>query len=177
MKNTTAATRYAKALLDLAIEQKKLDAVQGDMNFFLETCKDSRDMELLLSSPVVGIDKKITIISLVFEQFEELTHAFMKLIIRNRRENILIEIAEAFDKLAKTHKGIFPLTLVSATELSASSKEQILSKVSALIHGTPEVTELIDESLIGGFIVKMGDTQIDASVKSQLNNLKQTLIN
>lgn len=175
MKNTAAASRYAKALLELAVEQKKVDSVEGDMNFFSQAVQGSHDLELLLASPIVKSDKKISIFEKAFEQFEELTMTFMKLIIKNRREDILPEIADAFESQVKAYKGISPVTIVSARTLDPATKEMILNKISGLISGTPEVTEKIDESLIGGFVVRMGDTQVDASVASQLNNLKQRL--
>lgn len=175
MKNTAAASRYAKALLELAVEQNKVDSVAGDMNYFAQAVQGSHDLELLLASPIINSDKKISIFEKVFEQFEELTMAFMRLIIKNRREDILPVIAASFDSQVKDHKGISPVTIVSAKTLDPSTKDLILSKVSGLISGTPEVTEQIDESLIGGFVVKLGDRQLDASVVSQLNNLKQRL--
>ena len=85
------------------------------------------------------------------------------------------QIAEAFIALVKEHKGIVPVSLISARPLDAKTKEMITSKVQAMVSGQLEIEEKIDESIIGGFIVRMGDTQIDASVASQFNNLKQRL--
>ncbi len=75
----------------------------------------------------------------------------------------------------KAGKGIVPITLISAIALNDATKKEILEKAQASIKGTLEVTELVDESLIGGFIIRMEDKQIDASVASQINNLKQRL--
>lgn len=175
MKSTKVAARYAKALLELAVEQKKVDSVLGDMQFLLQVSNDSRDFELLIASPIVKADKKNGIFKLIFEQFEELTMSFVELITKNGREYLLPAIARAFEAQVKTHKGIVPMTLVSAAPLEASTKEAILAKVQSGITGNLEVEEVIDEGLIGGFMVKMGDVQIDASVASQFNNLKQRL--
>ncbi|MBL4862701.1 MAG: ATP synthase F1 subunit delta [Crocinitomicaceae bacterium] len=175
MKSTKVASRYAKALLELAIEQKKVDSVLGDMNFLLHTNNETRDFELLILSPIVHADKKISIFQIVFEQFEEMTMSFVKLITNNGREGMLPKIAEEFVAQVKELKGIVPLTLISAKPLDASTKDKILEKVQVSVKGTLEVTEEIDESLIGGFVVRMGDTQIDASVLRQFNNLKQRL--
>ena len=84
-------------------------------------------------------------------------------------------ISVEFEAQVKAYKGIVPITLVSAIPLEASTKEAILAKVRGSVKGTLEVTEEIDPSIIGGFLVKMGDTRIDASVSSQLNKLKQRL--
>jgi len=175
MKNTKVAARYARALLDLAIEQKNLDSVLGDMQVFSATVKDSRDFELLLSSPIVKADKKIEIFKLAFEPFEKTTQEFMALITNNGREAMLGDIAEAFEAQVKEHRGIVPMTITSATALDASTRDAIIAKVQSSVEGKLEVEEKVDESLIGGFVVRMGDQRIDASVASQLNNLKQRL--
>lgn len=175
MKGTKVAGRYAKALLELAIEQNKVDSVSGDMAFLAQTSAESRDFELLISSPIIHADKKIAIFEKVFEQFETVTMAFVRLITKNGREGMLPAIAEAFSAQVKEHKGIVPITLVSAAPLNAATKEALLARVQQGVKGTLEVTEKIDESLIGGFVVRMGDMQIDASVSSQFNNLKQRL--
>ena len=175
MKSTKVAARYAKALLELAIEQKNVDSVLGDMQFLLQVNNDARDFELLIASPVVKADKKMEIFKLVFEQFEGLSMSFIELITKKRRESYLPAIAEAFEAQVKEYKGIVPMTLVSAAPLDETTKDAIVAKVQSGVKGTLEITEEIDTELIGGFVVKMGDVQIDASVSSQFNNLKQRL--
>jgi len=175
MKSTKAASRYAKALLEIAIDQKKIDSILGDMNFLAKVCDDSRDFELLLSSPIVKSDKKIEIFNAIFEQFEAESTNFIKLITTNRRENMLPAIAASFQELVNEHRGIVPVTIVTATNLDEATKDAILAKVKASVEGELQVTEEIDESLIGGFLVKMGDIQLDATVSNQFNNLKQRL--
>ena len=175
MKSSKVASRYAKSLLEIAIEQKNIDSVLGDMMFLLEINNQSKDLELLIQSPIVKADKKIEIFEKIFEQFEEVSKSFVRLITKNGRENLLPEIATSFDALVKEHKGIVPVTLISAKKLDDQTKKSILDKVSSSVEGTIEVNEMLDESLIGGFVVRMGDTQIDASISSQFNNLKQRL--
>lgn len=175
MKSTKVASRYAKALLEIAIEQGKVDSVSGDMQFLAETNRETRDFELLIGSPIVNADKKIAIFEKVFEQFETVSMAFIRLITKNGREYLLPAIAESFEAQVKEHKGIVPITLISAAPLDAATRDNLLAKVKEGVSGTFEVTEKIDEDLIGGFVVRLGDMQIDASVSSQLNNLKQRL--
>jgi F-type H+-transporting ATPase subunit delta len=98
----------------------------------------------------------------------------MQLITKNRREALLTEIAASFIKLVKDHKGIVPVTLISASALTKESKDKILSKIK--VSGQIELTEVIDANLIGGFVVRIGDIQIDASVNNQLKKLKLDLI-
>jgi F-type H+-transporting ATPase subunit delta len=175
MKGSKIAGRYATALLELSIEQNKVDQVLADMKYLLEVNNETRDFQLLLDSPIVKGDKKIAIFEELFGQFEEVSTSFVKLITNNGRESYLPTIAEAFDAQVKEHRGIVPITIISAVPLANSTKDIILEKVEKGVNGKLEVTELIDSSLIGGFIVRMGDKQIDASVASQFNDLKQCL--
>ena len=100
---------------------------------------------------------------------------FIDLITRNRREYMLVEIAQSFSTQLKAYRGIVPITLISAVQLDSATKEKIFDKVRASVTGVLEINEIIDPSLIGGFIIRMDDKQIDASISSQLSNLKQRL--
>jgi len=175
MKSTKAATRYATALLELAIENNKVDAILEDMNYLLSANEQTHDFQTLLKSPIIKAEKKISIFGEVFGQFEKVTKDFLTLITNNGREGMLVEIATSFGNQVKTYKGIIPVTISSAVALNAETRESILAKVRTVVKGTLEVTEEVDASLIGGFIVKMDGTQIDASVSSQLNNLRAEL--
>jgi F-type H+-transporting ATPase subunit delta len=177
MKSSKSAVRYAQALLDLAIENNSLDVISSDMKYFDEVASSSREFELLLSSPIVRADKKINVFNAVFEQFNPITLKFIELITKNGRENVLPQIAQSFDVLLKAFKGIVPITIISAAKLNETTRKEIISKVQSTLKGSLEVTEEIDTALIGGFIVKMGDKRIDASVASQLTKLKQNLSN
>jgi F-type H+-transporting ATPase subunit delta len=175
MKSTKAASRYAKALLELAIEQNKVEAVAADLNYLSEVNAETKEFAILLKSPVINSAKKIAIFNELFGQFEEMTTSFIKLITNNRREYMLAQIAASFDAQLKAHKGIVPITIVSATALNSDTRQMIVNKIQETVKGELEIEEIIDESLIGGFIVQMDDKQIDASVASQLSNLKQRL--
>lgn len=175
MNSSKVAIRYAQALLELAVENNTLDSVSRDMQYLAQVNADNRDFQLLLSSPIIKADKKIAVLNEIFGSFEKISTSFMELIAKNGRESILPEIAIAFNELVKAHKGIVPVTLTSAVKLNEEVKKQIVSKIADSVKGTIEITEVIDPALIGGFIVKMGDTQIDASVASKLSQLKQRL--
>ena len=124
MKSTKVATRYAKSLLELAIEQDKIDSILGDMNFLLTTNSETRDFESLIASPIVNTDKKIEIFEKVFSQFEDVTMSFVKLITKNRRESHLPAIAQSFSDQVKEFKGIVPMTITSAAPLDSSTRER-----------------------------------------------------
>jgi F-type H+-transporting ATPase subunit delta len=88
----------------------------------------------------------------------------------------MIEIAKQFIAQLMAHRGIVPVTIISAQQLEDKTKAEILSKINGVVNGTPLITEEVDASLIGGFIIRMGDQQIDASVASQLQRMKQQFV-
>jgi F-type H+-transporting ATPase subunit delta len=176
MKSTKAAGRYAKALLELALDQQKIEVIENNMQQILTVANETHDFQVFLSSPLIKVDKKLEVIKSIFSNFDSLSISFLEMLATNRREALITEIASAFLSQLKDHRGIVAVTIISAQTLDAQTKTQITSKISASINGTLEITENIDESLIGGFIVRMGDHQIDASVKNQLNRLKQELV-
>jgi len=177
MKSTKSAIRYAKALLELSIENSNLDEVSSDMKRIVESSNETNDFKVFLSSPVIKSDKKIEVLKVLFVGFEKLTSSFIDLITKNKREYLLVEIAEAYLYLLKKHQQIVPVSITSARKLEKETLNQILDKMKSHVEGDFEVTEEVDESLIGGFIVRMDDKQIDASVLTQLNRMKQELAN
>jgi len=177
MKSTKSAIRYAKALLELSIENSNLDEVSSDMRRIVESSNETNDFKVFLSSPVIKSDKKIKVLKVLFVGFEKLTSSFIDLITKNKREYLLVEIAEAYLYLLKKHQKTVPVSITSARKLEKETLNQILDKMKSHVEGDFEVTEEVDESLIGGFIVRMDDKQIDASVLTQLNRMKQELAN
>ncbi len=175
MKGTKVAVRYAKSLLELALENGNLDTVAGDMRYFSQTLDENPELTRLLNSPVIEGAKKVQVFKNVFGQFEKVTMSFFELVTKNGREGVLPEIAKSFDREVKIFKGIVSVELITAVALDEATRKMILAKVDDSVKGTLEVKETINPDLIGGFIVKMGDKQIDASVANQLNNLKQRL--
>jgi len=175
MKSTKVASRYAKSLLEIALEQNNVDAVLGDMKFLIQTHDETRDFGIMIDSPLINADKKISIFELIFDQFEETSMKFVKLITKNGREDVLPEIARSFEAQVKEHRGIVPIVITSAVKLDEATKQKIVAKVQQTVKGELEIEEKIDPSLIGGFIVRMGDLQLDASIANQFNNLKQRL--
>ena len=178
MSVTRVAYRYAQALLDLATEQNVVDKVNADMEHLSDVCKESKDFENLLNSPIIDSKKKIDIFEVLFgSKMDKMSIGFMNLIVKNSREDLLADIAEGFVSLYKKSKNIMEVTVTSATKLDAATKDKIVEKIKANFEGTIELTEKVDPALIGGFIVRMDDKQIDASISSQLANLKNVLLN
>ena len=176
MGGLKVAGRYAQSLIELADELKVTDAVLNDMELLLTTTNENKDFHVFLNSPLIKADKKNSIFNKLFGGFQDITTKFIHLLTKNKREMILPVIAEEFIAKLNEIRGIVPMTLTSAKKLDYKVKATILEKLNQNIKGSIELTEKIDESLIGGFVVRMGDTRIDASIAHQLNEMKQRLI-
>lgn len=169
-----AASRYAKSLLSLAIEQKVLDAAYNDMKLIDDTCDQNPDLQALLRSPVIKGDKKQAVMNAIFaSKLSPITAGFIKLIIQHRREDVLHEIADSFVKQYKAHKNIGVAEIITATPLKADIKAKILEQLRKQEGREMEIIEKIDPSLIGGLVVRIGDKQFDGSISRKLNDLKK----
>ena len=179
MNNPRLAGRYAKSLLDLAIEQNQLDAVYADIKFLKDICKSNPDFVAVLKSPVIKVDKKGKIIeSITSTRVSNLTSLFIQLLVRKARESNLPEIVKAFVEQYNKLKDIHHVKISTAVPMSAESEQAILNKVRS---NTPikniELETLVEDELIGGFKLEVGGTLIDASVLKDLNEVKKQFKN
>jgi F-type H+-transporting ATPase subunit delta len=169
------ASRYAKSLIDLAIESKNLEEVKNDMRLINDVCSQNHDFVTLLNSPVVKTDKKLAIFKAIFDgKISKTTSAFLNLIASKRRESYIEDIAKAFDLQYKAYKNITTVTVQSAVKLDDGLRKQILALVNKTVSGEIELVEKTDASLIGGFVLTINDSQVDQSVKRKLNDLRKT---
>lgn len=177
MDGMKVASRYVQALMDLAEEQKVVDEVLQDMKDLLTTSNQNKDFYLFLNSPLIKSDKKNNIFDKLFPGFQELSIKFIHLMTKNGRETLFPLIAEEYIAKLNSIRKIIPMTLKSAEKLDPKIKDKILKKLSNQLDGSIELTEETDDALIGGFVIRMGDTRIDASVANQLYKMKKRLMN
>lgn len=179
MSNPRVASRYAKSLLDLAIEKGQLEPVYADMLYLQRLTKESRDFLTLLRSPVVKADLKNKALQMVTKgNVSELTSAFITLMVNKTREAVLPEIITAFISQYRVHKGIQVIKLTTAVPVSSAVKSAILEQVKKSTEGkTLELQEVVDPKIIGGFILQAGDKLIDASVSYDLFNVSRQFEN
>jgi F-type H+-transporting ATPase subunit delta len=179
MPNPRLATRYAKSLLDLAIEQNRLEEVFKDMQWLHDVCKASREFVTLLRSPVVKADTKQKIVAAVTNgNIGEMTHGFVRLMIRKGRESFLPEVVDAFITQYKVNKNIHTIKLTTATEVSEDMKKAIVEQVkktSGLVN--IELETFVNSELIGGFVLQAGDKLVDASIAYDLKNIARQFEN
>ncbi|MBL4654786.1 MAG: ATP synthase F1 subunit delta [Bacteroidia bacterium] len=174
MSARRVAARYAKSLFDLSKEQACLDEINGDMQYFWETCKNNKELLLMLKSPLIPGDKKSDILKSIFaDQFHTLSISIFDIIIRKKRESILNEIAKAFFDLYNEEKGIISASITSAYPLNEDLRKDIIHLLSQETNSMITLKEDVDKKLIGGFIIDIEGKQIDTSIKSKLRDLKR----
>jgi len=169
------AARYSKSLLDLAVEQNKLDRILEDVQA-LKKATEQRDLNLLLKSPIVNPSKKATILKEIFGgKVDELSMAFINIIVNKGRESLLPEIAEEFIQQYRSLKNISTIKLTTATQWTDAQIEGIRTKVIGALSNMEdvEIVSSVNPDLIGGFVIELGDKLYDASVAHKLDKLRK----
>jgi len=174
MMHSTAATRYAISLRDLANEKGKVDECMADMALISKTIKENHELELLLKSPIIKLDKKANILNALFaSKIGELSKAFVDIITQKGREQLLGSITERYVELVKASRNIVSAQVTTAAPLTDALKADVLSVIAKLQAGEVDLEEKIDPSIIGGFILRVGDQMIDSSVQAKFRKLRQ----
>ena len=168
------AKRYAKALFDLATEQQSLDIAYNDVCLVYNVVNDNKELSLLLNTPLVTNDKKEVIINKLFgAKVSSLTGAYLNLIINKNRGSALSDISYQFISLYKEHKGITAASVTTAVPLKPETRSAIISLIEEATKKKVELADKVDASIIGGFIIKVGDRQHDTSINRKLDELKR----
>jgi F-type H+-transporting ATPase subunit delta len=175
MPNPRLAGRYAKSLVDLAIEQNQLETVYKDMQFLQAVCKSSPEFVNVLRSPVIKGDKKQKILFAITDgKVSELTASFNKLLVSKTREEYLPEIITAFIGQYNEIKGIHTVKLTTATAISEELKQSIVAKMKAETSlQNIELETAVKEELIGGFVLEFNNNLVDASIERDLRDIKK----
>ncbi|MGB0165851.1 MAG: ATP synthase F1 subunit delta [Luteibaculum sp.] len=177
MGQLKVADRYAKSLLQLALEQNKSQEVKSDIELVSKTLEQNKDLALLLKSPIIREDKKNSILTAVFkEALSDLTLSFIKILTKKGRESLLLEICNAYNKLYRKENNIQKVVLITAAPMDKETKDKLLAKISNQGEKL-DVEEQIDPELIGGFILKIGDKQVDTSVLGSFRKLRKEFTN
>jgi len=179
MKNPLLATRYAKALLGLALEQNKLEEVQTSMSALATTTSGSKELANLFRSPIIKADKKVNIVNALAEKMgtDDMTRGFINLIINKKRDVFLPEIFTAFQEQYKVHKNIGTVELTVADNLSDEMKNKIMESIKSQLNGQEiDLTIKVDEKLIGGFVLEANNNLFDGSIARDLKDIKDQFL-
>ena len=173
MAESRAAIRYAKAVISLATENKVAEIVNADMKLIASTISESDELSAVLQSPVVRSADKKAVLTSVFTKLNVATTNLIDTLIANKRIALLGEVANKYNQLYDGLRDTQIAKVTSATPLSKALEKKVLAKVKELTGKSTEIENTVDASILGGFILRIGDLQYDASIINKLNNLKR----
>jgi len=177
MNESKISVRYAKALFELGKEKDLLDAFVTDINLIDSICKESADFVLMLDSPVVKTSQKRSAVKGIFtDKINANTLNFLDLVVQNRREMYLKDISRNFLALCRKNKGVLSATLTTASAIEEEGKKKLSNVLEKAFDSKIELNEVIDKDIIGGFVIRVEDQQLDASVSNQLTQIKRELL-
>jgi F-type H+-transporting ATPase subunit delta len=179
MSNTRLATRYAKSLLDLAIERNELDKAYADMKWLQSLCKSNRDFVNMLRSPVIKSDAKGKIIVAVAkDNIGKLVNTFIHLLVNKGREGTLPEITNQFIEQYKTYKEIYSIKLTTASPVGEETKTMLIELLRSITNmRNIELETVVREEIIGGFILQTNERLADASIAYDLKEISRQFEN
>ena len=173
MAGTRAAIRYAKAILEIAQANNNTANVTNDMNSIVNAVKESKELKNFLQSPIIKGEVKHSSLVAIFASAQKETKSLFKLLLANKRFELLPTIASDFKALVNELNGVEIAKVTTAFPLTADLKTKVLAKIKEFSNKTITIENIVDESIIGGFILTMGDQQYNASVANSLQNLKR----
>lgn len=177
MAGTRAAIRYAKAILDMAASTGVAKEVSNDMILIASTLNSNAELEAFIQNPTTKADVKQSALLEVFAQTNSVTKGLFQLLFDNKRFEILEAVAVEFNRLFDEMNGVEVAKVTTATELTPELEAKILAKIKEFSDKTITIESIVDPSIIGGFILRIGDKQYNASVANRLQVLKRELSN
>lgn len=177
MSRFAVSTRYAVSLLEDSVEKNLLAKVAVDIELINSTFAASKELRRIMANPIISVEKKKNILNDLFsEKVTDEVLKFLYMILNKGREDLYFDITDRFIELKNLKEGIVNVLITSAVELDNSQKDKIINRLEVFTNKKVKAEFKIDSSIIGGFIAKIGDTIIDASIFHQLERLKKTFI-
>ena len=177
MNESIISVRYTKAIFSIAKEKKILEVVKEDMEQIFSLMSGSHELLSLFQNPVLKPSKKEELVRQIFKDFNFYTLSFISLLIKNRREEYLHDISRNFLDKYRKFKGIESGLLTTAVKVPDITLETINKQINAALKTEIALNNKVDENIIGGLILQIGDKQFDASVRSDLEKIKRKLLN
>jgi len=178
MNYNRVAFRYAKALLlSCKDDNDKLEAVHNDMSFINNTFDESEELKLFIDSKAIKDSDKLATLNEIFEDINDLSKSLIKLLMKNRRIDLFDDVSKSFTVLYNDYVGNQEVTLTTASEVEFEKLKEIEQKVKELTSKNVNLTNIVDKQIVGGFVLRVGDLQYNASFKDQLKKLEQEFLN
>lgn len=172
-----AAIRYAKAILETAVSAGKTVQVNDDMKSIVDSVSGSQELSEFLSSPIISSEVKMNALSEVFANVQSETKMLFKLLQENKRFEILEPIASQFNRLFDEMNGVEVAKVTTAFPITPELETKVLAKIAEISNKKITIENIVDPSIIGGFVLRIGDKQYNASVANRLQELKREFSN
>ena len=172
-----AAIRYAKAILEFATDANKATEVNTDMKVIVKAIEESIELKEFLSNPIVKQEVKQTALAQIFTDVQPETNKLFNLLLENKRFEILHSIASEYNTLFDESNGVQVATVTTAFEITPELEQQVLAKIATFSDKKITIKNIVNPDIIGGFILRIGDMQYNASVSNKLQELKREFAN
>ena len=177
MASTRAAIRYAKAILEIAIDKSAEKAVSDDMFSIATTLQNNLELSTFIQNPTIKVEVKESALLAIFADVNQVTKSLFHLLFENKRFEILEAVATEYNKVFDEMNGVETATVITAIAMTPELEAKVLAKIATFSDKKITIKNTIDESIIGGFILRIGDKQYNASVANRLQVLKRELSN
>lgn len=177
MSGNRAAIRYAKAILDVATSKGVSQEVNNDMSLIAQTIQDNKELSTFIENPTIKVEVKNNALLEVFKGANPVSKSLFQLLLTNKRFEILQNIASQYNKLFDEANNVEVATVTTAIAITPELESQVLAKVATLSTKKVSIKNIVDPTIIGGFILRIGDKQYNASVANRLQVLKRELSN
>jgi F-type H+-transporting ATPase subunit delta len=175
MKSSRAAHRYAKAVLSYALEAHKADEVAADMRLIVKVFKSNPELSALLQNAVVPYARKREAVLQIFAATTPPSKQLFELLVQNKRINVLEQVAQNYLERYDQHQGKVVATVTTATPLDSETHQKVLEKAKTLSSAEVTLENHVDPSIIGGFILRVGDMEYNAAITHKLEHYKRKL--
>lgn len=177
MTGSRAAIRYAKAILEMAQASGVAEQVSKDMSHIAATVSDNKELQDFIGSPTIKAEVKQSALNEVFAGSQNLTKGLFRLLLENKRFGILNQVALQYGVQYDVMNGVETATVTTAFPITPELEAKVMDKIKEFSDKKITIKNIVDPAIIGGFIIRIGDKQFNASVANQLLTLKRELSN
>jgi len=177
MSGIRAAIRYAKAILEIADSKGVASEVSADMTLIATTITGNSELTHFIQNPLIKTETKKNVVLEVFASVNPVTQSLFHLLLENKRFEILAAIAVEYNNLFDVMNGVEVAKVTTAFPMDAALEAKVLAKIATFSDKKVTIENTVDASIIGGFILRIGDKQYNASVANRLHVLKRELSN
>jgi F-type H+-transporting ATPase subunit delta len=167
---------YARALFEVATERDEIDLVREQLGQFADALSESRDLQMFFFSPYFSTEEKEDALTKAVTGADEAIVNFLSLLLENHRMPVIFRVRREYDRLWEEANKLLPVEITSAVELDPSVAQRVGDEIGRQTGRTVELTSTVDPEVLGGIVVRVGNSIIDASIRTRLENLRKQVV-